>query len=89
MFSKLLAGVDRKLTLTSHWLIRMVCLTPGQGSLLSPLELPTRAWVLKTGGMRACPASKLVMWNRRVKLNSQSSMPRCYSGTVQGQASLS
>lgn len=94
---KLLAGVGRKLALTSHWLIRMVCLTPGHSSLPSPLELPSGAWVLRTGGMRACqdlltqPCLKTghVEWNRRVKLNSKSSMPGCYLGTVQGQACFS
>lgn len=51
--SKLLAGVGRKLALTSHWLIRMVCLSPGHSSLPYPLELPSGAWVLRAGEMRA------------------------------------
>lgn len=63
-------------SLTSHWLIRTICLTPGHSSFLS--QSGTTQWSLGTGdrrnesmpGLSHRTASKLVTWNRRAKLSS-------------------
>lgn len=92
---KLLAGVGRKLALTSHWLTRMVCLTPGHSSLPSPLGLPSGAWVLREGGMRAFqdlltqPYLKTGHGEQKSEIKFPEFNAWMLLRTVQGQACLS